>query len=83
MNCCPVSSTPCDLCSCKLLSCFIQWLKRRYIFKNIRCLTFKRDVKDTRYVAQYHLHHVTYALVKFEVATSKGLGGDAFTYTVM
>ena len=30
-------------------------------------------------VAQYPQHHVTYALAKFEVATSNGLGGDAFT----
>ena len=30
-------------------------------------------------VAQYPLHHVTYSPAKFEVATSNGLGGDAFT----
>ena len=30
-------------------------------------------------VAQYPLHHVTYAHVKFEVATYNGLGGDALT----
>ena len=30
-------------------------------------------------VANYPLHHVTYAAAKFEVATSYGLGGDAFT----
>ena len=36
-------------------------------------------VKVTRNVAQYPLHHVTYSATKFEVATSKGLGGDAFT----
>ena len=28
-------------------------------------------------VAQYPLHHVTYAAVKFEAATSNGLEGDA------
>ena len=32
-----------------------------------------------RNVAQYPLHHVTYSATNFEVATSKGLGGDAFT----
>ena len=31
----------------------------------------------TRNVAQYPLHHVTYAPLKFEVAMSNGLGGDA------
>ena len=30
-------------------------------------------------IVQYPLHHVTYALANFEVATSNGLGGDAFT----
>ena len=30
-------------------------------------------------VAQYPLHHVTYAPTKVDVATSKGLGGDIFT----
>ena len=30
-------------------------------------------------VAQYSLHHVTYAATKFEVTTSNGLGGDTFT----
>ena len=30
-------------------------------------------------VNQYSLHHVTYAHVNFEVAMSKGLGGDTFT----
>ena len=35
-------------------------------------------VKVKGNVAQYPLHHVTYAPTKFEVAMSKGLG-DAFT----
>ena len=29
--------------------------------------------------SKYPLHHVTYSATKFEVATSKGLGGDTFT----
>ena len=36
-------------------------------------------VKVARNVAQYSLHHVTYLGTKFEVATSNGLGGEAFT----
>ena len=36
-------------------------------------------VKVTRNAAQCHLHHVTYAPTEFEVTTSKGLGGNAFT----
>ena len=35
-------------------------------------------VKVTQNVAQYPLHQVTYSATKFEVATSKGLEGDAF-----
>ena len=31
----------------------------------------------TRNVAQLPLHHVIYSPIKFEVATSNGLGGDA------
>ena len=36
-------------------------------------------VKVTRNVAQYPLHVLTHLATKFAVATSKGLGGDAFT----
>ena len=36
-------------------------------------------VKVTQELALYHLHHVTYAHAQFVVATSNGLGGDAFT----
>ena len=36
-------------------------------------------VKVTHDVAKYPLHHVTYSDTKFEVSTSDGLGGDAFT----
>ena len=34
---------------------------------------------QTRNVAQYPLHHMTYASAKFEVAMSNGWGGNAFT----
>ena len=34
-------------------------------------------VNVTQIVAQYPLHHVPYSATKFEVVTSKGLGGDA------
>ena len=36
-------------------------------------------VKVRQDVAKYPLHDVKYAPVKFEVAMSNGLGGDAFT----
>ena len=36
-------------------------------------------VEVTGNVTQCPLHHVTYAPTKIEVATSKGLRGDAFT----
>ena len=38
----------------------------------------KIHYKVARNVAQYPLHHETYAATKFEVATSNGLGGDPF-----
>ena len=44
-------------------------------------MTFDLDlgVKVTQNVSQNSLHHVTYAATKFEVATSNGLRGNAFT----
>ena len=36
-------------------------------------------VKVIQDVGKYPLHHVTYSDTKFEVSTSDGLGGDAFT----
>ena len=36
-------------------------------------------VKVTQDFAKYPLYHETYSDTKFEVATSDGLGGDAFT----
>ena len=40
---------------------------------------FDLDLWVTLNAAQCPLHHVTYAPTEFEVTTSKGLGGDAFT----
>ena len=40
---------------------------------------YGHGVKVTQHVAQYPLHHMTYAPAKFEVARCKGFGGDAFT----
>ena len=51
----------------------------RSIDKKIQYLTFDLGVKVTRNIFQYPLHHVTYSATKFVVATSKDLGGDAFT----
>ena len=36
-------------------------------------------VKVTQNIAQYPLYFVTYSTIKFEVTTSNGLEGDAFT----
>ena len=38
---------------------------------------------QTRNVAQYPQHHMTYAPAKFEVAMSKSLGGNAFTRNIL
>ena len=58
---------------------------RRCIYKKLHQLTFDLEfgVKVTENIAQYPLHHVTYAATKFEVAMSNGLGRDAFTRNVM
>ena len=37
---------------------------------------------QTGNVAQYPLHHMTYAPANFEAAMSKGLGGNAFTRNI-
>ena len=42
-------------------------------------LTLKLGLRVTQDVAKYPLHHVTFSDTKFEVSTSDGLGGDAFT----
>ena len=80
-KCCPVLFPSCDLFSYKVWSCYVKRFRRRRIYKKIQYLTFDLDlgVKVTRNVAHYPLHHVPYSATKFEVAMSKGLGGDAFT----
>ena len=36
---CPVPSTSCDLCTCKVWSCYVKWFCRRCIYKKIHYLT--------------------------------------------
>ena len=73
-KCCPVPSTLCELCTSKVLYCYIPRLMRICIYKKIHYLTLTFWVKVTQNVAQCPLHHVTYAHTEFEVNTSKGLG---------
>ena len=42
-------------------------------------LTLTLGLRSYKMPPHYPLHHVTYAPAKFEVATSNGLRGDAFT----
>ena len=80
-KCNPVPSTSFDLCSCKVWSCYVKWLRRRCIYKKIHYLTLgSRSHKMLP--SKYPLHHVNYAATKFEVATSNRLGGDIFTRNV-
>ena len=59
----------CDLCTCKVGSCYAQLFRRRFIFKKIYSLTLgSRSHKI-----------LTHAAAKFEVTTSNRLMGDAFT----
>ena len=78
-KCCPVPSTSCDLCTSQVWYCYIPGLRKRCIYKKLHYLTLTLGVKVTGNVAQCPLHHVTYAPTEFEVTTSKGLGGEAFT----
>ena len=52
-------------------------IRRRCIYKKIHYLTM--GSRSQEMLASTLYIHVTYASVKFEVAMSKGLGGDAFT----
>ena len=51
-----------------------------HLQENSLYMNFDHDlgVNVSQNVAQYPLHHVTYATTKFEVATSNGIG-DTFT----
>ena len=64
-----------DQCICKVWCCYVLCF-RRCINKKMQSLTL---TPITQGVAQYPLHHVTYAHAKFEVVTLNGLGGDEFT----
>ena len=57
---------------------FLRLMVQEMILQNT---VFELDlgIKVTQKVAQYPLHHVTYAHAWFEVAMSNGLGGDVFT----
>ena len=48
--------------------------------QEIHSLTLIFVSKSNEMFAQCTLHHVTYTLVKFEVTTFNGLGGEAFTW---
>ena len=73
----PGPSTSYDTCICKFdvatFSGYGDAVTRQTLF------VLDLGVKITQDVAQYPLHHVTYAYVKFEAATSNGLRLDAFT----
>ena len=63
---CPIPSTWCDLCTCKVLTCYVEMHLQENTF-------FDRDcwAKVTQNIARYPLHHVSYAPAKFEIVTSK------------
>ena len=55
MKCCLVPSTSCDLCTCKIWSCYFQKFMGRWVYKKIHYLTFDLDlgVKFTWKGTQY------------------------------
>ena len=67
---------------CKVWSFYIQPF-RRHIYKKVHYCIVDFDLRSrTRNVAQYPLHHMTFASAKFEAAMSNGLGGNAFTRNI-
>ena len=68
-------------CTYKVWICYVKRLRRRCIYKKYITwpLTLTLGSRSQWNVAQYPLHHLTYAPTKFEVATSKGLERNAFT----
>ena len=85
MKCCPVPSTLCDLHTCKVWRCYVEWLRRRCIYNIIPYLIFDLDLPKNQGhskccpVPSTSCYLCTYAPVKFEVNTPNGKGGDAFT----
>ena len=44
--CCPIPSTSCDLCTCKVCSCYILQFRRRCIYKKIHYLTLTLGLRS-------------------------------------
>ena len=78
-NCCPVAYTSYDLCTCKLWSCYVQWFRRRRIYKKIHYLTLTPRSRSHEVLPSTLYIMWPMRMAKFEVATSKSLWGDAFT----
>ena len=76
---CPAPSTPCYLCTCKVKSCYVQ----RFSSCNYKEINYVLRPglwgQGQREVAQYLLNNVIDAPIKYDIATSKALGVDAFT----
>ena len=79
-----VPLTSCDICTCKIWSCYFEKFMRRCVYKKIHYLTFDLDlgVKVKWNFTQRPLHHVIYTSTKFEVAMSNSLGEDTITRNV-
>ena len=64
-KCCPLPSTLCDLYTCIVWSCYVQWFRRRCNYKKIHYSTFDLRVKVTRNIAQYPIYHAIHTPVYF------------------
>ena len=63
----------------KFLSCYVQQFRRRCIYKKVHYLHSTLRSRSNKMLPSTLPHHVTYAPVKFEAATSSSFGGFAFT----
>ena len=80
-KCCSVPSTSCDLCTCKVWSCYVQWFRRRCIQKKFTLFDLWHWTLGQRHrnVPQYPLRPCNLCNCKVWSCYIQGRGGDAFT----
>ena len=80
-----VNGTPSQIPAFDLQSLKLLHPTRRCIYKKVHYFTFDLHLGQgrTQNIAQYPLHHMTYAPAKFEAAMPNCLGGKAFTRNIL
>ena len=78
-KCCPVPTSSCDLCTCKVWSCYIQRFRQRSIYKKIQYLTLtlasrSLEILPSTLYTMWAMHLRNLKLLSLMVS----LGGAAF-----